>query len=262
MGLSEFDLASPIPVYLQLERMLQERIHAGILKPGSRLPSELDLAVRFRVSRSTIRKVLNRLLLDGLITKWPGKGSYVSEQRLILSPNSLSFSAQMTAAGHAVTTQVLIRRIALAPQHVAQSLGLPAESQVIQFRRLRLLDGEPAAIHGTFLPYPEYQKITEDELGAQSLSHAMEWATGVRVVSSHGLLSVVQANAEDAALLHILPKSPVVLIRGVGLTEAGRAVRFTEALYRSDRFEFAVNDTLPATGPLSQNALHRAAAPV
>jgi GntR family transcriptional regulator len=259
---AQLEYASPMPVYLRLERMLQERIQAGILRPGSKLPSELELALRFRVSRSTIRKVLNRLVVDGLITKWPGKGSYVSEHRLTLSPNSLSFSAQMTSAGHAVTTQVLLRCVITAPEHVAHALRLSAEGKVIHFRRLRLLDGEPAAIHGTLLPYPEYEKITEDELGTQSLSHAMEWATGERVVSSRDLLSVVQANAEDAALLHIPPKSPVVQITGVGLTEASKPVRYTEALYRSDRFDFAVNNSVPAPGALSRNSLRRVAAPV
>lgn len=247
--MSQLDFASPMPIYLQLERILKERIHAGILQPGSKLPSELELASHFHVSRSTVRKVLDRLAMDGLIQKWPGKGSYVSMQRLQMSPSSLSFSTQMIAAGHSVSTRVLLRSVVPVPNHVAESLNHPRDGQVIQFRRLRMLDGEPAVIHGTFLPYPQYAKISADDLlRDQSLSRAMERATGVRVVSSRGVLSVVQVDPEDAALLNIPPSSPVVLLKGVGYTGAGIPVRYTEAIYRSDRFEFVVNNTVATTG--------------
>lgn len=246
--MSQLEMASPAPIYLQLERILKERIRAGLLKPGSKLPSELELASHFKVSRSTIRKVLDRLSMEGLIQKWPGKGSYVSVQRLRMAPNSLSFSAQMIAAGHSVTTRVLVRQILPIPEQVAQALERPLDSRVIRFRRLRMLDGVPAAIHGTYLPYPDYAKIEADDLREQSLSHAMEWATGVRVVSSRGVLSVVQADPEDATLLNIPAHSPVVLLKGVGQSEAGVPVRFTEAVYRSDRFEFAVSNTMATTG--------------
>lgn len=246
--MSQLDLVSPMPIYLQLERILKEHIRAGILAPGSKLPSEFELASRFEVSRSTVRKVLDRLAMDGLIQKWPGKGSYVSMHRLQMSPTSLSFSAQMIAAGHSVSTQVLLRRVIPIPEHVAEALDLPRDGQVIHFRRLRMLDGEPAAIHGTFLPYPQYAAIRAQDLQEQSLSQAMERATGVRVISSRGILSVVQVDPEDAMLLKTPQSSPVVLLKGVGYTGAGIPVRYTQAIYRSDRFEFVVNNMVPTTG--------------
>jgi len=237
-----------MPIYLQLERILKERIRAGILEPGSKLPSELELASRFEVSRSTVRKVLDRLAIDGLIQKWPGKGSYVSMHRLQMSPTSLSFSTQMSIAGHSVSTQVLSRSVIPTPSHVAESLDLPSAGRVLHFRRLRMLDEEPAAIHGTFLPYPQYAVISAQDLREQSLSQAMEKATGVRVISSRGILSVAHVDPNDAMLLNIPPSSPVVLLKGVGYTGSGIPVRYTEAIYRSDRFEFVVNNTVATTG--------------
>jgi len=241
-----------VPKYFQLETVLLERMQMGALGPGAKLPPETELASRFGVSRSTVRKVLDRLAQRGLITKWPGKGSFVSSQRLSMSPTSLSFSAQMIADGYTVKTRVLSREVIPVPDYVARFLGLSPQGKVIHFRRLRMLDGEPVAIHGTFLAYLEYDKITAEELErTNSLSHAMEWATGVRVVSSRDVLSVVRANSEDAALLNIPPHSPVVSIRGVGQTESGTPVRYTEAIYRSDRFEFTVYNTVATNGSWS-----------
>ncbi|KPL22627.1 MAG: hypothetical protein AMJ93_06665 [Anaerolineae bacterium SM23_84] len=128
------EIISGMPVYLQLEATLRERIGSGELEVGSRLPSESQLASQFGVSRSTVRKALGRLATDGLITKWPGKGSYVSAERLKMTPTSLSFSRQMIAAGHSVGTKVLLRRVLLAPEHIARSLDLPPNAQIIPQR--------------------------------------------------------------------------------------------------------------------------------
>ena len=250
--MSESEAASPLPVYLRLEKLLKERIHLGVLKPGSKLPSEHELAGRFQVSRSTIRKVLGRLAVDGLIVKWPGKGSYVSQKPLRMSPSSLSFSAQMIAAGHSLRTRVLERRVIPIPQRVADELHRPIDGQVIEFSRLRELNGEPVAIHRAFLPYPDYAKITSEALATESLSHAMEWATGVRVVSSQDVLSVVPVHVADALLLEIPANSPVVVLRGVGYSRSGSPVRYAEAVYRSDRFEFAVNNAIPNNKPVAE----------
>jgi len=243
------EIISGMPVYLQLEATLRERIGSGELEVGSRLPSESQLASQFGVSRSTVRKALGRLATDGLITKWPGKGSYVSAERLKMTPTSLSFSRQMIAAGHSVGTKVLLRRVLLAPEHIARSLDLPPKAQIIHFRRLRLLDGEPVAIHATFLPHPQYAGITADELErTQSLSQVMEQVAGVKVTQTRDVLSVVPAGPEDAVLLNVPPNSPVVQVRGVGYTAAGTPARYTEAIYRSDRFEFTTQNTLLMTG--------------
>jgi GntR family transcriptional regulator len=244
--LSESEATAPLPVYLRLEKLLKERIHLGVLKPGSKLPSEHELAGHFQVSRSTIRKVLGRLAVDGLIVKWPGKGSYVSGKPLRMSPSSLSFSAQMIAAGYPLRTRVLLRRVVPIPRHVAEALNLPIDNQVIEFHRLRELNGEPVAIHRAFLPYPDYARITSEALATESLSHAMEWATGVQVVSSQDVVSVVPVHRADALMLEIPANSPVVVLRGVGFSQAGDPVRYAEAVYRSDRFEFAVNNAMPS----------------
>lgn len=245
------DVIAAMPVYLQLEIILTERIRSGELKAGSRLPSESELAAEFKVSRSTVRKALDRLAADGLIVKWPGKGSYVSAERLKMTPTSLSFSQQMIAAGHSVSTKVLLRKVIPAPEPIAQALGLPPGGRVVYFRRLRILDGEPVAIHTTFLPYPQYEQVTIEKLEqTQSLSQVMEEVAGVRVVSSRDVLSVIQADATDASLLNIPPNSPVVLVRGVGYTLAGIPARCTEAIYRSDRFEFPIyNSVVPDVYP-------------
>lgn len=58
----------------QVEVQLREAILSGEFAGGDRLPSELELAESFGVSRTTIREALGSLASEGLISKSPGAG--------------------------------------------------------------------------------------------------------------------------------------------------------------------------------------------
>jgi GntR family transcriptional regulator len=241
------DSESPVPVYLQVEQILRNRIQIGGLEPGSRLPSETALASHFGVSRSTVRRALDSLVKEGLVSKWPGKGSFVRTKEFTFAPTSLSFSAQMLAAGHRLKTRVLERQVIPAPIKAGGLLGLPEDAKVIYFRRLRMLEDDPVVISDAYLPYPQYDKITAEELERiGSLSHAMEWATGVHMVGSRDVMSVIHVGPEEAKVLDRPPDAAAISIIGLGYAASGAPARYTEAIYRHDRFEFVINNTVSA----------------
>ena len=64
----------------QVNEILRERIHDATYKPGERLPSESELAEQFGVSRATVRTVLAKLSVEGLILRRQGDGTYVNER--------------------------------------------------------------------------------------------------------------------------------------------------------------------------------------
>jgi DNA-binding GntR family transcriptional regulator len=66
-----------LPRYRQIAAELREAMEAGLLTPGSALPSETELIAAHGVSRATVRRALAALESDGLITTHPGKGRYV-----------------------------------------------------------------------------------------------------------------------------------------------------------------------------------------
>ena len=71
-----------IPLYFQTEKKLREKISTGeIVREGGSLPKEEQLCKTFGVSRITIRKALGDLVLDGLISRKAGKGSFVLPKR-------------------------------------------------------------------------------------------------------------------------------------------------------------------------------------
>ena len=67
-----------IPEYLKVESAIREKIERGKLKPGTKLPSEPELASIYKVSRGTLRKSLKLLVAEGFIYQIPGKGTFVT----------------------------------------------------------------------------------------------------------------------------------------------------------------------------------------
>src|ERR1700674_2691778 len=68
------------PLYLQLRDALAERIAAKVWKPGPAIPNEGDLAREFGVSPGTMRKTLDLLERERLVTRRQGRGTFVNDQ--------------------------------------------------------------------------------------------------------------------------------------------------------------------------------------
>lgn len=238
--------SSPVPLYLQIEEDVRSRIRAGELRALDRVPSELELAEGFGVSRMTARKSLDRLVGEGMLFRRPGKGTFVSPAKIAHSASTqMSFSAAMRALGLRHMTRVLDAGLVPAPDTIAAALRQPQGSPVAFVRRLRLVEGEPAAVHLAFLPHSLAGVLDRDLTG--SLNELMT-EMGARVCDARDTIEAVTATVEDAKLLGVRKNSPLIRIEGIGVSASREPLRYTEALYRGDRFRFGVGTEHDARG--------------
>ena len=233
--------ASPVPLYIQIDEELRGQIESGELGPLVQVPSETDLAEHFSVSRMTARKALDRLVADGMLFRQPGKGTFVAPTKIAHGASQgLSFSAAMKAQGLSCETRILEAETIRAPSNVARALSLSSGAQAIFLRRLRLIDGEPVAIHLSYLPARLSALLDADLSGslADLMSHV-----GARVERSEDRVEAVLATGEEARLLKVHEGSPLVLIRGTAYSAGNEPVRYTEALYPGGRWQFSIQVT-------------------
>lgn len=240
----DLERQSPVPYYQQIADWLRDEVERGQLGPLARVPSEFELADSFSISRTTARKALDRLVQEGVLFRRAGKGTYVTANRIAYGASTgLSFSAMMTELGHRISTQVLVARLVPAPAHVALALGVRVRSPLVCVRRLRSVEGKPAAIHTTYLQ-ARYQAILGRDLTG-SLLDAMH-ADGAREEETHDELEAVAATAEEAKLLGIPEGSPLIVVEGVGFSAALEPLRYTEGAYRADMFRFRMGSLPPS----------------
>jgi GntR family transcriptional regulator len=73
-------MRGPTPIYLQISQIVRSRIASGHYPPGSQMPTDETMMRDFGVSRHTVRLALQSLVDDGMIERYPGKGTFVSQR--------------------------------------------------------------------------------------------------------------------------------------------------------------------------------------
>ena len=237
------DKISAVPLYIQIQDRLYEQIRSGQLQSGSRIPSEPELAEQYQVSRMTARKAIDGLVNNGFLFRRQGKGTYVADGALSYNLSTmLSFSGTLRNRGFEVTTKVLYQDVVPASSIIAEALHLKPNSQVILIRRLRYLNGQPAAIHTAFLDHRLFSPILQVDLSRQSLLDAIEQISGIRVGYSKDSVQATLVSSEDMGVLNIPEGSPVLEVDGVTFTQNGQPTRVVKAIYRSDLFRLVVTN--------------------
>lgn len=81
------DRRSGVATYLQIVQQTKQALRLGLLEPGDRLPTAREVVEATAINPNTVLKAYRELEYEGLVTKKPGVGTFVSST---LSDASLS----------------------------------------------------------------------------------------------------------------------------------------------------------------------------
>jgi len=232
----------PLPYYYQLEEILREQIESGKWQVDQKIPSEAELCEAFNVSRTVVRQALSELVSKGLLYRQKGKGTFVAKPKIneSLVQNLTGFYEDMVARGLTPVTQVLRQQTSPANKKVAEKLGVPEGTPVIEIERLRAISDQPIVLVTTYLPYECCPGLLEEDLTNQSLYYLLEYKHNVRIARGRRTIEAVAANEREARLLQVKRNAPLVLLDSIGYLEDGRPVEYFHALHRGDRARFEV----------------------
>jgi len=227
------------PLYQQIKTLILRSLQAGEWKPGDVIPSELELAARFKVSQGTVRKAIDELATDNLLVRRQGKGTFVAthaEQHiqyrfLRVLPDASAPEAQ----GPAERRIIECRRLR-ASADVARQLELRTGDPVLSLRRVLSFQGTPAILEDVWLPGGPFKGLTQEALaGYQGAMYALfETEFGVRMVRAVEKLKAVAADAVAAGLLGVEPGYPLLSVERQAFTYNDTPMELRRGLYRTD----------------------------
>ena len=232
------DEQSRAPLYQQLRRALRDAIEDNRLAAEEALPPERELAEEFGVSRITIRKALDALVSEGMLTRRQGAGTFVAardESRVEKSFSKLSsFSEDMISRGRKPESVWLSRASGTVTPEESLTLGLSPGTQVYRFNRIRYADGEPMALeHSTIAGFC----LPSEMAVGESLYEALDQHSA-RPVRALQRLRAVLFIGERAKLLGVEDGAPGLFIERRGFLKDGRPVEVTQSFYRGDAYDF------------------------
>jgi GntR family transcriptional regulator len=222
------------PLYQQLQHVIREAIQNSVLAPDEALPPERDLADEFSVSRITVRKALDGLVNEGLLTRRQGAGTFVASRVEKNFSKLSSFTEDMISRGRTPRSEWLKRAEGSVTPEESLVLGLSPGTPVYRFHRIRFADEAPMALE--YSTVPAFSLPSGDAVGS-SLYEALN-AAGCRPARALQRLRAVLLTAEQAELLNVRTGDAGLLIERRGFLKDGRAVEFTQSYYRGDAYDF------------------------
>ena len=142
--------------------------------------------------------------------------------------------------GAAPASQVLEQGIVIPPEAVAADLALDPGATTVKIVRLRLSHGTPLLLETVYIPASLCPGLDQTDLATQSLYGLLESRYGLRLSHARQTFETTTANSYEAQLFAIAVGLGMILLEGVTRLDTGQPVEYFKAIYRGDRFKFAM----------------------
>src|SRR4051812_11239319 len=212
--------------YLDLADALRARIAARDVGPGGALAGELELAREYGTSRVTVRRALDQLRQEGLVTSRRGTGWFtaVVPVRQPLG-RFTTVEAAVEAAGGRPGRRILAFGFVEAPVAVAGALALEPTAEVLRVERVNLADDEPFALVTVWVRADLGADVSRADVERTPFYDLLP-VRGVELGAVHQTITAEVATAEVARRLACAPGDALLVAR-----RTTRDARDVPALY-------------------------------
>ena len=235
------DKAELSPIYRVVADALIERIDNSDLLPGSRCPSERQLASEYGISRMTARAAVNLLVQRGYVERKNGSGTFVASPKIELDLSTVAgFSDRVLRHGIIPGARVIEARTVGTEEldaGVATALEITTEEPVHVLIRVRTGNNELLALEKSYFPAHHCPDLLDNELTG-SIYELLQTRCNLELAHLRQKLEVTQLDASAAEALATRPDAPALRITRTTLDAHGRPIEFARDLYRGDRLVF------------------------
>lgn len=230
-------------LYRAVVDALRREVETGRFAETQLLPPERVLCELLEVSRTTLRKAIADLIVEGVLFHRHGAGTFIHRATpRVDQPSSrlTSFTEDMRLRGLEASSRELERGVFLPTPEEAMMLGVRPNDRVFRLDRLRLADGSPMAIEHAAVPL---HYLPESNSVGASLYEALS-AQGYRPTRGLQRLRATLISDAEADLLGVARNSPALHIQRIAYLADGSCVEFTKSCYRADAYDFVSELTL------------------
>lgn len=227
------------PLYQQIKALILQSLQTGEWKPSEAIPSEMDLASRYRVSQGTVRKAIDELAAGHLVVRRQGKGTFVAthaEQQVQFRFLKLVPDGGTPGSVGPAQRNIIACRRARATAEVARALALRSGDPVLQARRVLSFAGVPTILEDIWLPAAPFKGLTAERLADYDgpMYALFETEFNMRMLRAEEKIRAEAAIDGREKLLEVAHGTPLLGVERIAYTYQNLPMELRRGYYRTD----------------------------
>jgi GntR family transcriptional regulator len=258
------------PMYQQIAEDLRQSIELGstldpedpdvpnALRPGVKLPTELELCDTYHASRNTIRDAIKRLTSLGLVETRPGQGTYVTtrvdpfvtelsgDPRALGGAEGTTYLSEVQKSGHRNASFSIPKvEIQVSTAEVSRRLRVAPNSQVVSRHQMRYIDRTPWSLQTSFYPMDFITKGATRLLMAEDIDQGtvryLADTIGIEQVGYRDWITARSPDANEQTFFNLAHDATVFEVFRTAFDQTGIPLRVTVTVFPTDRNQFIIN---------------------
>jgi GntR family transcriptional regulator len=229
------------PMYLQVREAIRDAIDHGDYPPGTKIPSEAELAKHYGIHRLTVRNAISVLIKEGLLKSVQGKGVYVVGPKMKRDLETLGgFRQTMRQQGLEPSTRVLEKVVRPAGDKYGMIFQIRPEDDLIYIKRMDYADGDPVSLEEIYIPRAIVPNLMEMDLAVFSVFDIYDFY-GVKLDHADQTLELTTLPHKDAKRLGLASEDAVLLFAATSYDDQNRVIEYARTYARGDKSNFLVH---------------------
>lgn len=227
--------------YEEIALDIQHKINNGEYLPNDQLPLEKEMCIQYGVSRITIKKAMDKLVMSGSVVKRRGSGTFVKD----VDYNEISdVSASSQFTGFSVTfkdkdifSKIIEFQVVNPTEEIANKLKMEKDEFVYYICRARYAENLPYVVEYTYMPIDIIPGLKKD-IVKNSIYNYIEETLKLKIKSAHRTVRAILPSKLEQEYLEINDSFPILEVEQIAFLDNGQPFEYSKSHHRSDRFEF------------------------
>jgi GntR family transcriptional regulator len=224
------------PLYEQIKVLITQSLIGGEWRPGEVIPSEIELAARYKVSQGTVRKAIDSLSAENILIRRQGKGTFVATHNADVIKLRFLRLTSISGNKELLQNEFISCIKTKADVNISKILGIKAGAATIEIKRLLTFSGRPLIYDHIIVPAVPFKGLNGAKVEEcnGSMYSMYESQFGVRMIRAEERLKAVGATAEVAKALGLKEGYPLLSIERVSFTYGDKPMEWRLGLCLTD----------------------------
>jgi len=228
--------------YQAISNEMRERIKKGYYPIDQPIPDEHTLAEEFNCSRLTMKRALDILVMEGLLSRKRGHGTFIiqspADDNTVNVISDVNIGLSNLVGSEVVKSKVIVFEIQFPSEKVANQLMIDMDTPVYHIIRLRVVKDEPYVMEETYMPANLIPGINDQVLHSSIYNHINK-TLELKMGGAHRKIRACKSNELDQKYLDCKIDDPILEVEQVGFLLTGVPFEYSFSRHRYDKFVFS-----------------------